>query len=193
MASIDLRSYDAICTANLIKWIIPNFDTALLTDFRYPVTLNDEEYINIGNLLNISGATSELKASANQISITLSGIPTGSISDILNQEIKGSEIYIIRAFFNPITYDYIDIDPGVGENGVQLVFKGIVTNYDISDDVDALAKTATSSIVLTCASVVEVLTNKVSGRRTNNADFPGESSMSRVQALSNSNFNFGAP
>jgi hypothetical protein len=52
---------------------------------------------------------------------------------------------------------------------------------------------ALSTITLTCASKVEILSNFTSGRRTNPADFPDEKSMDRVRALANSNFNFGAP
>lgn len=189
---IDLSSYQSIMTTTLVKWIIPNFDTARVTDFRYTITFNGEDYTSIGGLLNVSSATSELKASANQVSVTLSGVPTGSISTVLNEEIKGSEIYIFRGFFDPETLEAIDIDPSAAVANTQLKFKGIVTNYDISDDVDVSSLTAKSTIVLTCSSIVEVLTNKVSGRRTNPVDF-ADSSMSRVQALANSNFNFGAP
>jgi hypothetical protein len=49
------------------------------------------------------------------------------------------------------------------------------------------------TISITVTSVVELLNNKTSGRRTNPSDFPSESSMSRVSALAKSNFNFGAP
>jgi hypothetical protein len=72
-------------------------------------------------------------------------------------------------------------------------FKGIVTNYAITDTVDTGSLVAKSTITLTCASTFEMMTRKISGRKTNANDFAGESSMNRVQALSNSNFNFGAP
>ena len=70
-------------------------------------------------------------------------------------------------------------------------FKGIVTNYSISDQIDVSSSTSSSTIALTCNSMVEVLMNKVNGRRTNSSDFT-DKSMSKVQALSYSNFNFGA-
>lgn len=189
---IDLSSYASIESALLFKWEIPNFDTAYLTDYTDSLSFSGNTYINIGTLLDVSGSTSELKASPGGISITLSGIPTGSIGDILNQEIKGSNVYIYRIFLDPETQEIIDLDPGPGVGNVLLKFKGIVTNYDISDDVDIENLTAKSTIVLTCNSIVEVLSKKVNGRRTNPADFPDTSDMSRVQALANSNFNFGA-
>lgn len=189
---INLSSYGSIESALLFKWQIPNFDTAYLTDYSESLTFDGQTYTNIGKLLEVSGSTSELKASPGGISISLSGIPTGSVASILNQEIKGSVVNIYRVFLNPTTHTIIDLDPGAGVANVLLKFRGIVTNYEISDDVDIATLTAKNIIVLTCNSIVEVLNKKVSGRRTNPADFPDTSDMSRVQALANSNFNFGA-
>lgn len=186
---IDLRSYSGIETQLLVKWEVPNFDTAYITDCNTAISFNGNTYTNIGKLLSVGNTTSELKSSPGDITINLSGIPTGSISDILNQEIKGSVISIYRAFYNPSTHAPLSISGG----NVLLKFKGVVTNYSISDTVDIDAQLAVSTITLTANSMVEVLANQVNGRRTNAADFPGESSMNRVQALANSNFNFGAP
>lgn len=190
---INLSGYSAIETAICVKWIIPGFETAYLTDYKTPISFGGNTYTNIGNLLSVSGSTSELTVSPSELSIGLSGIPTGSVAEILNNEIKGSEIYIYRVFLDPVTHAPIDLDPGPSTSNVLMKFKGIVTNYAINDVVDVLTLTASTTITLTCNSIVEVLANKTNGRRTNPQDFPGESSMNRVQALSNSNFNFGAP
>lgn len=192
--TVDLRSFVAIETAVLLRWEVPGLDTAYLTDYSQSLTADGDLYINIGNLLNITGPTSELKASPNEITITLSGIPTNAVSDILNKQIKGSKLWIYRAFFNATTSALIDIDPALaGTQNVLLKFRGIVTNYDISDSVEVDGRIAVTTITLNCSSLVEVLNKKRSGRRTNSQDFPNESSMNRVQALANSNFNFGAP
>jgi hypothetical protein len=185
---IDLRSRTSIEYAVLVKWTVPNFDTAYITDYQSNIVFGGQTYTNIGKLLSISGSSSELKASPSDLTIGLSGVPTNAISDILGQQIKGSAIEIYRAFFNPATHTLLTLSDG----NPSLKFKGIVTNFDISDTIDVGALIATSTITLTCNSMVEVLSNKVSGRRTNVTDFPNESSMSRVQALANSNFNFGA-
>lgn len=187
---IDLRNKLAIESAIFIKWAIPGFSTAYLSDYNTPVTFGGNTYTNIGNLMAVSGVTSELKASNSELSISLSGVPTGSISNILNNDIKGSTIEIYRGIFDPVTHVLMDLSPSTNP---LLKFKGIVTNYALSDDVDTDALVATTNITLTCNSIVEVLSKKVNGRRTNPRDFPTESSMSRVQALSNSNFQFGAP
>ena len=187
---IDLKSFTAIETAVFIKWAIPNFETAYLSDYNTPLTFGGNTYISIGKLMSVTGATSELKASPGEITVGLSGIPANSVSEILTKQIKGSAIEIYRGFFNPQTHVLLDLAPNA--NPV-LKFKGIVTNYDVSDSFTYETNTFLTSITLTCNSMVEVLSNKISGRRTNPVDFPNESSMNRVQALANSNYNFGAP
>lgn len=187
---INLTSYPSIESTLLVSWVIPNFSTAYITDYTNPVSDGVNLYTNIGNLLGVSSVVSELTSTPGEITVSLSGIPTASISQILEQEIKGSKIEIARAFFNPSTHQPLILQSGTN---TFKRFVGIVTNYAISDSVDVNAGFAVSTITLTCASSVEVLGRKISGRRTNPEDFPGESSMSRVRALANSNFNFGAP
>lgn len=177
-------------SAVFLKWIIPDFDTAYVSDYHTPITFGGNTYVNIGNLLNISAIGSELKASKSDLSITLSGIPTGSVATILDEAIRGSTIEIYRGFFDPTTHDLLELTPN---DNPLLKFKGIVTNYSITDTVDPATLTAATTIVLTCNSIVEILSNKVSGRRTNPSDFADDSSMSRVSALANSNYQFGAP
>ena len=186
---INLSSKTSIEIATLVKWEVPDFSTAYITDYQSSITYDGNTYTNIGNLLNISGTTSELKPSAGELTINLSGIPTGSISNIINQQIKGSDITIYRAFYN--ADDHTAYNVVTGSNTV-LLYKGIVTNYTITDSVDVEAQLAVSTIILTSNSIVEVLGAKSNGRRTNIADFPNDSTMSRVQALAESNFNFGA-
>lgn len=187
---IDFRSYSALETAVFVKWTIPNFETAYLSDYNLPVTFGGNTYTNIGKLLSVTGTSTELKVSPSEISIGLSGIPTNSVSDILTKEIKGSTLEIYRGFFNPTTHQLLNLSPN--SNPV-LKFKGIVTNYEISDNFEFQSNTFLTTITLTCNSIVEVLSKKVNGRRTNPVDFPTEASMDRVQALANSNYNFGAP
>jgi hypothetical protein len=187
---IDLRSFKAIETAVFVKWTIPDFETAYLSDYNASITFGGNTYTNIGKLMSVSSTTTELKASPGEISIGLSGIPTNSVTNILTKQIKGSTIEIYRGFFNPTTHALLDLAPNTNPT---LKFKGIVTNYEVTDSFTYESNTFLTTITLTCNSIVEVLSSKTSGRRTNPVDFANESSMSRVQALANSNYNFGAP
>ena len=186
---IDLSSRASLESAMFLKWVIPVLGGTYVSDYNTDITIDGNVYTNIGNLLSISGQSSELKASPSQLSITLSGIPANAISNMLNYEIKGSELSLYRGFFDPTTHTLL----AVGEDNPTMKYKGIVTNYSISDEVDPYNGIASTTITLSCNSMVEVLAKKITGRRTNPVDFPNEDSMKRVHALASSNYNFGAP
>lgn len=186
---INLSSNASVESAVFLKWDIPNHGVQYISDYHTAVTIDAQSYTNAGKLLSISAINDELRASASELSIALSGIPTGSVADVLTEEVKGSTVEIRRGFFNPSTHSLLDLSPN---DNPLLKFKGIVTNYGVSDDIDTLSGIATTTIILTCNSIVEILSNKVNGRRTNPRDF-ATNEMDRVLALSNSNFQFGAP
>ena len=74
-------------------------------------------------------------------------------------------------------------------------FKGIITNFSISEDTDILQGQNTNSISVTCASINTILENKVSGQRTTLVDrqryFSGDLTFNRVADLHNVNYDFG--
>ena len=67
----------------------------------------------------------------------------------------------------------------------------------IQEDWDAAGSSSTITAQFMCASVVALLNNKITGRKTNPVDWqalnPTDTSMSDVPQLANSNFNWGAP
>lgn len=187
---IDLSSYGSVESAFFVKWTVTGLTTRYISDYHTPVTIGADTYTNDGSLIGIGPAQTELKASPAQLTIALSGLTTNAISDLLNNDIKGSVIEIQRGYFNPSTHALLDLSPA--SNPVSK-FKGIVTNYAIQDMFNAQTGISDTTINLTCNSIVEVIAKKLSGRRTNPRDFPDEKSMDRVPVLSRSNFNFGAP
>jgi hypothetical protein len=94
---------------------------------------------------------------------------------------------VYRGFFDATTGELL----AIGGNPAGK-FQGIVSNYDLTDDLDVGSSTGTVTITFTVKSVVEMLENKTTGRRTAPADF-SNGDMNRVPALAKSNFNFGAP
>ena len=187
---IDLSSYSAVESAMFIKWVVPTLATKYMSDYHTDVTIGGNIYTNEGRILDVSAMSSELKVSPSQLTITLDGLATNAVFDVLDKDIKGSEIEIYRGFFDATTHSLLSLTPAANP---LLKFKGIVTNFLVSSDVSSTSQLETTEIVLTCNSIVEVLDKKVAGRRTNKQDFPDEQSMDRVQILVNSNFNFGAP
>ena len=180
----DYTSYAALESSLFVRWDIPTVSTIRISDYNQAVTIDSEVYNQEGTILDISGSKAELKLTPSQVSVTLSGVPAGEVTQILNNEIKGSTIRIIRAFWNPTTQ--VEIDAVV-------VFRGIVINWAVTDDVNPNSRLADTRINLTCNSIVEVLNKKIAGRRTNPVDFSGEESMNRVPALVNTGWaiNFG--
>jgi hypothetical protein len=170
----------------------PREEILRFSDFNRTTTINGEEYIGLGRLLGVTSSSSEIRTSGESVTITISGIPNISISEIVNSRIKGSPIEVWRVFFNPATGQQLAITGNPAGR-----FFGIVNNYSLQEDFDPVAKVSSNTIVLVCSSYVEVLNNKVVGRRTNSLDqksfYPLDVSMDRVANLVGANFNFGAP
>lgn len=190
---MDLSNQSAIQTAFFVRMDVPGYTVLRFSDFSRPYTINAESYTALGQLMGISNGVSEMRASGQEVNITITGIPATNISDVLTYRYKGSEVIVYRGVFNPTTSALMT---GVGTNPAQR-FKGIVTNYGIFEEYDRDNKSATNTIVFTCASDVRLLENKVAGRRTNPTDqkqyFPNDLAMDRVPNLVKSQFQFGAP
>ena len=176
----DLESFAAIESAMFVKWGLPSGDE-FLSDYNTPVTIDGDIYTSIGNLLEITAAMAELRATAAELTIAISGIPANAVTDLLATDIKGSTIKITRIYMNK---------QGIEEESY-IVFSGIVTNYSVTDSLNAQTKTSSSIITLTVNNIVEVLSKKVNGRKTNPEDFPNDDAFKRVRLLKDRKFGFG--
>jgi hypothetical protein len=160
-----------------------------------PITYNGNVYTQLGNFLSISEIQNDLKVTNNQLSVVLSGIPPDDGSPnymniALNSNLKGSNIKIYRAFFDVSSGFYV-------ANQVYLRFNGYVSNYGLSENWDQDNKISSNNITILCNSVFGLMEKQFSGRRTNDVDeqrfYPGDTGMSRVKALADSQFDFGKP
>lgn len=185
--AIDLSSYRSIQTNIFVKLVIPDYDTLYFSDYHKEFSFGGDTYDGLGQLLSVGNTEDTLRASPDELIISISGIPVGNVTDILDNPVKGSRCEIYRGFFNAETGELLSF----GDNPAGK-FRGVVSNYDITDDLDIGSDTGTISLVLTITSIVGLLGNKINGRRTNAADFP-DGDMARVLPLQKSNFNFGAP
>jgi hypothetical protein len=160
------------------------------SDNRDNFTINGENYLGLGNLMSVTSSSSELRVSSGELTIVISGIPDSSIAEIIHSRIKGSPVIVYRAFFNPTTGGTIPITGPFGR------FVGFVNNYSIQEEYDVDSRTATNTLALICNSSVDVLQNKITGRRTNprsqKAFYPNDLAMDRVPTLKNATFDFGA-
>jgi hypothetical protein len=190
--ALDLSAYRSIQTNIFITLDIPNYEVLTFSDYHKTFTLSGTSYQGLGQLLSITDTTSNLRAAGNELTFSISGIPEGNVADVITRKIKGSPLTVRRAFFNSTTGELLNIAGNpVGK------FKGVISNYTITDDLDEGAPTGTFTITFVATSVIDLLNNKVTGRRTNPIDqkefYPTDESFDRIPALTKSNFNFGAP
>ena len=187
--SLDLSAYDSIQTALFCKVVVPDYTTLTFSNYSRNLTIDGTTYTGLGQLLEVTDSTSELRASANELTVTISGIPTQNITDLLTYRFKGSSITVTRAVFDPVSGQLLDIAGNPAGR-----FQGIINNFGINEDWSG--QDASTTISFVCTSTVGVLVNKVAGRKTNSQDqkkfYPTDLSMDRVAQLANSNYNFGA-
>jgi hypothetical protein len=189
--ALNLSSYHSIQTNLFIKIDVPGYQVLTFSDYHKSFELFGSNYTGIGQLLGVTKTSSNLRATPEELTITISGIPVGSVGSIMNHRIKGSTVKVYRGFFDPVTAQLLNISGNPTGK-----FQGVINNYTISDELDMGSDTGSVTLILTATSAVELLNNKISGRRTNPTDqslfYPGDKSMDRVPGLTKSNFNFGA-
>ena len=101
--ALDLSSYKQIQTNLFVKVIIPGYQTIAFSDYHKVYTFGSVSYTGVGELMSVSNTTSSLRATPEELSITVSGIPTGNISDFVDQTVRGSQCDVHRGFFDATT------------------------------------------------------------------------------------------
>ena len=189
MTAVNTASSQALTTALFCRIDVPDYAVIRVSDYIYTQTIDGETYDPLGRLLSISAGTNDLRAPPAELTVTLSGIPNASIAEFVDNRIGGSEIQVWRKLYNAATG--VDIGTPIGR------FQGLVNNFAIEEDYDIAGSNSTVTILITATSEMEILGNKVSGRRTNPIDqkalFATDQCFDRVQRLTASNLNWGAP
>jgi uncharacterized membrane protein YgcG len=172
--------------------------TYFISNCYTPVSYDGNTYQALAGFLQISEIQNNISNANDEIQVGLSAIPSIYIASVLDTQIKGGEINIYRAFFDYDTQLIL-------ASGVFKRFAGIISNYAVQEDVDfaGYSPEVTHTITIIASSIMGVLENKVSGRRTNKEDYQivydelgnsaSDPSMDRVDALFNSSFDFGKP
>lgn len=186
----NLAGYGSVETAMFCRIDVPNYEILRFSDYYRPVTILGEQYTALGTLLGVTEVTNDIRPASNGMTITLSGIPNTSLEEILGIKLKGSDVKVYRAFFSTTTHQLLAIAGNpVGR------FQGRVDNFSLAEEYDFATQRASNSMTITCTTTIDVLNNKVAGRRTNPTDqkafFPTDLSMDRVLSLSRANLNFG--
>lgn len=191
MTALALTSYKAI-ESNLFIKITLESSTLLFSDRLVSTVINGDTYVGLGKLLSVSASSSEIRASSGEVTVGISGIPNSAITDITNSNIKGSSIKIVRGLFNAVTGEFLSSVTG---NPVTR-FTGFVNNLALQEDYDVDNRISSNTLLMVCASNVDILSNKIAGRKTNAASqktfYSTDVSMDRVSALESTYFDFGA-
>jgi len=145
-------------------------------------------YNRLGWFLQAGSVQDDLKSNNSDMQISLSGVPNSLVNVVLSNPVKGGQVVIKRVFFDTETDQIIS-------GQVYTRYKGIITNFNIDEQNDPLTGDRTHTVVLSCASLNQLLENKVTGQRTNGSDrkkfYPGDVSFDRVKDLQGIGFDFG--
>ena len=146
-------------------------------------TIDEVEYTPLGGMLAVGVQQRDIRATSADTSISISGIDGDNMDIVLGTKIKGSEIEIIRGFYDN---NYI-------LSNTAHRFTGIVTSYNIAED--RQDQTDNFTITLNASSFKAVLENRIAGIRTNKNNwqfiYPNDESMNRPEEIANTYFDFG--
>lgn len=189
---MDLSNQSSIGSALLISIAVPDEPVTYFSTYWRDLTVDGNTYTGLGSLMSLTGTQNDLRISEQNLTIVISGIPAENISLVRDTPIKGSPIVIKRYVFNPIT----GIGLAIADNPTGR-FHGIVTNWGIDFSAATDTRSAEITISLECSTQIEVLANKINGRRTNPEDqrrlYPTDFCFDQVPRLAGSNIDFGVP
>jgi hypothetical protein len=149
-------------------------------------------FSNVGALLSIGDIPQDIKATSDDITLSLTGIDPTYVSLVFSQNLKGSQVEIWRGFF--------DSNNQIITTPTTQFFKrytGIVNSMSLTEDFNQESRQRIATVTLACTSMRKVLENRVAALRTNKASwqvfYPSDTSMNRVAEISNTFFDFGKP
>lgn len=146
-------------------------------------TISGNIYDPLGGLLAVGSQTRNLRATSGETTLALSGIDGNNIYNVLATNIRGSEVEILRGFY----------DNNMILSNTYPRFRGIITSYGISEEREGTEDNFTVSVG--ASSYKTVLENRIAGRKTNKESWryfdSNDSSMDQVYAISGVTFDFG--
>ena len=157
-----------------------------------PITVSGITFTNLGALLNVGDVQRDIKATSDDMTISLTGIDSANVALILSSDIKGSLVEVWRGFF--------DSNNQIITTPTTQFFKryqGIINSVSITEDFNSEARTRIATCSISCSSMRRILENRLSGVKTNQSNwqfiYAGDTSMNRVSEISNTFFDFGSP
>jgi len=156
-----------------------------------PITVDGTAYVDLGSLMSVGDVQRDIKATSDDMTISLTGLNPDNISIILSADVKGSVVEIWRGF--------LDSNNQIITTPTLQFFKryqGIINNVSITETYDEMARLRIATCSISCSSMRRILENRISGVKTNvvtwQSFYTGDTSMSRVAAIQSTYFDFGA-
>jgi hypothetical protein len=145
----------------------------------------------VGVLIKVGEAQRDIKSTANETSIAMTGIDTAMLGWVLGQSVKGAKIEMWHGFFDT---NGALITAG-GSGGLYQFFNGFINSFSISEQWMEDARAYVGTISVSASSIQLILQNRVAGRYTNNNSWQffnaGDTSMNRVNFIETINYQFG--
>lgn len=168
----------------------PSITTYTFCNAAAPITVDGITFSALSVLLSVGDVQRDIKSTADDLNITLTGINPTYVSLILSSDIKGSIVEVWRGFF--------DSNNQIITTPTQQFFKryqGIISNVSISEKWDDSLRERIATCSISSSSMRRIIENRLSGVKTNKvswqAIYSGDSSMDRVSEISNTYFDFG--
>lgn len=194
MTTINAVNSSSIRHSEFVKLSIGNpvTTTYAFCNAAAPITAGGTTFSNLGSLLLVGDVQRDIKATSDDMTISLVGIDPTNVALILSSNIKGSLVEVWRGF--------LDSNNQIITTPTTQFFKryqGIINNVSITEDWNQETRTRIATCSISCSSMRRILENRISGVRTNKDSwqfmYPSDASMNRVSEISNTFFDFGAP
>lgn len=193
--SLNLSAYKRVQQGSFVRMEVPTYGIIRFSNHNVPFDIVEEDsvaytYTPMGILLGISEFNNELQPSNADVTISLSAIDQAFVAAMMDYALKGSRVTIRRVFFNADTGVALNI---AGNPSIR--FKGVIANYSFNDEFNQFSNMSTTTVSVSCSSIVKILEQKIAGQRTSDADrkyfYPSDTGFSRVATIVTSNFDFG--
>lgn len=196
MTTMNALSSPSIRHAEFVKISIGPLATPTATYYYCnaggPITVDGKTFTDLGSLMSVGDVQRDIKATSDDMAISLTGLNPNNVSLILSANIKGSIVEIWRGF--------LDSNNQVITTPTLQFFKryqGIISNVSITENYNEQARIRVATCSISCSSMRRVLENRISGVKTNvvswQSFYANDTSMSRVAAIQSTYFDFGAP
>ena len=182
-------------------------------------SVDPEPFTALGQLVKVGDATRDIKSTANETTVTLTGIEPTMLALVLGTQIKGAQIEMWHGFFNangeltsgalPVTWinnSTLDVNwqNQISSNvtwtsdtngTLYKFFTGYINSFTINEQWFEEVRGYLGTISVSASSIQLILQNRISGRYTNNNSWqfytPNDTSMNRVAFIQTINYAFG--